>query len=235
MDSDDIALPERLAKQVAFLESHPDVGMVATNIKIFPKGGVVTYPPEVRLLDLVTGCRVAHPSVLWVKKAFDMHHLVYNPQFRVTEDYDLWCRAVRHVKIITLPEVLLKYRWHPENIGHTKKESQARQSDAIRRRMLDFLTADKDVQEDLIRLLAPTHKTSIRLLSVLPVMKIKIKRDQKTYRLFGIIPLFKIKRARGRTKYLLFSVLPILSSRKRGDTRRYALFSCLPLCDVKRL
>ena len=41
MDADDIALPERLAKQVDFLENHPEISVLGTELELFPNGRVV--------------------------------------------------------------------------------------------------------------------------------------------------------------------------------------------------
>lgn len=113
MDDDDISLPERLEKQVEFMEQNPDFGACGTRAEFFMyASGILEYIPtnpeeiKVKMLSFSTIC---HPSVMMRKKMFDQHNLRYDPNY-FTEDYELWSRAIRYFKIANLDEVLLKYR-----------------------------------------------------------------------------------------------------------------------------
>ena len=99
MDGDDISLPERLERQVAYLDGHPEVDLVATVVKLVDAAGnPMGYWKEDRehvtgqsILDFlpVNNC-IAHPSVMVraeVLKAFG-----YLDSQRQAEDYDLWLR-----------------------------------------------------------------------------------------------------------------------------------------------
>ena len=63
MDHDDIALPERFAKQVAFLDSHPDVGVVGTWYERFPNFKIKKrYVIDSQIKrDLMYNCSILHP------------------------------------------------------------------------------------------------------------------------------------------------------------------------------
>ncbi len=98
MDADDIALPERLQKQVEYLESHPEVGLCGTAIEIFGKGR-----PRKDIFPLTTedirsyalfDCPFCHPSVMIRKELLDKHDLRYDGSYYPTEDYELWSRAI---------------------------------------------------------------------------------------------------------------------------------------------
>lgn len=113
MDDDDISLPERLEKQVEFLELNNDIGALGTRAEFFMySSGVFEYIPtdpeevKVKMLSFSTIC---HPSIMMRKETFDKYALRYDPNY-FTEDYELWSRAIKYMKIANLDEVLLMYR-----------------------------------------------------------------------------------------------------------------------------
>ncbi|QDS87748.1 Putative glycosyltransferase EpsE [Rosistilla ulvae] len=118
MDSDDIAMPERFAKQVEFLDSHPDVVAVGAGIlEIDSSGGalaVVQYPTSHEQIDsanLVLKSAIANPVSMLRRTAIESVG-GYRPEFAWVEDLDLWLRLAEVGKLANLPEVLLCYRQH---------------------------------------------------------------------------------------------------------------------------
>jgi glycosyltransferase involved in cell wall biosynthesis len=115
MDADDIALNQRFKRQVAYLESHPDVAVCGTWCDLFGAENwqfrTPTDDAELRF-SLVFGCVFVHPSVMWRRELFEQHRLRYDAALTATEDYDLWVRAARLVRFGAVPEVLLRYRKH---------------------------------------------------------------------------------------------------------------------------
>lgn len=120
MDADDISLPERFAKQVAFLEKNDDIAVLSTNLNCFNENGILSdgwtvSEPEQMKVDMLFSCGLAHPSVMM--RANVIQNLGgYNPDFNGLEDYELWCRVLEHHKITTLPDVLLQYRIHGNQV-----------------------------------------------------------------------------------------------------------------------
>jgi L-malate glycosyltransferase len=124
MDGDDISLPERLSKQIGFLELHPEVSLVATNIQLVDEGendlGMwaedvrTKTEKEIRSLLPYTNC-IAHPSIVIrtpVAKKF-----LYDERQINNEDWDLWMRlASAGHKLAKINEPLLKYRLHTNSI-----------------------------------------------------------------------------------------------------------------------
>lgn len=116
MDGDDIALPERFARQVAFLDAHPDIGVLGTGCTcIDDNGKPTTYKfdnvtsPEDVLADLKNGPPLCHPSVVMRRdavRAVGGYHRAY----KHCEDYDLWLRLSERVRMANLPDRLLLYR-----------------------------------------------------------------------------------------------------------------------------
>jgi len=134
MDADDIALPERLEKQVAFLDSHPDVVVVGTKAwRIDPAGKIIESMISVTRWEdvhryLRSGAnRLIHSSVMMrteiVRKIGG-----YREQFRHAEDIDLWLRILEHGKICNLSEKLMLYRSNSSGVRLTKILEAARSS-----------------------------------------------------------------------------------------------------------
>ena len=164
MDSDDISLPERFEKQIKFLDEHPEISILGTWYETFPKIKITKTPQNVRFTDILNACCICHPSVMMRKADLDKYNLRYNPEF-TSEDYELWSRAVQYLNIQNLPEVLVKYRLHEENISHRAgifDDSDRR----IRERMLNYLSDDKDLQQQIL------YHTAIEKIQYKPSEKI---------------------------------------------------------------
>lgn len=114
-DADDISKPERLEKQVAFLEGHPQVGLLGSRFEFIDEDGDVkrqSFLPtdndtlQERLTKINQFC---HASVIMRKEALDKVG-AYSEFFRYAQDYDLWLRISEHYEIANLPEMLVQYR-----------------------------------------------------------------------------------------------------------------------------
>jgi glycosyltransferase involved in cell wall biosynthesis len=134
MDADDIALPGRLSRQVRFLDEHPDVGVCGTWIRTFGGDGTSTWrlptdPAEVaaRLLFLSV---IAHPTVLMRRSLLREHDLEYDPAHLYAEDWDLWQRASRVLRLSNVPEVHLEYR--VKSVAERAAEPGIAQRDRLR-------------------------------------------------------------------------------------------------------
>ena len=112
MDADDISLPERLAKQAAFLDAHPSVGIAGVWAMAFGEAQFkIPHPadPERIRAKLLFDSALVHPAVLMRRSALNAHGLCYRPLGHF-EDYDLWQRAARVFPLANLPEYLFRYR-----------------------------------------------------------------------------------------------------------------------------
>lgn len=162
MDADDVCMPNRLEQQLAYLDAHPDVSVLGSAVTFFDESGkeFVAHQPlehEEIKCTLFYGFTMLHPSVMMRKGDFEKHGLNYDSAFRVSQDHDLWTRAIRALRFSNLHEPLLRMREHAGKIGRTRKPLQQEFSDLIRRRQLLELgimpTADQ------LRLLAE-HETN---------------------------------------------------------------------------
>ena len=124
MDGDDIALPERFARQVAYLDAHPHIGVLGTGCSCIDEQGKphlyrfenVVSTEEI-LDDLKNGPPLCHPSVMMrteVVRAVGGYHRSYAH----CEDYDLWLRLSERVPLANLPDRLLLYRQSPTQVSN---------------------------------------------------------------------------------------------------------------------
>ena len=114
MDADDVAFPCRLEKQIQFLEEHPNISVLGTNmivvdenLNFLEKQCLPSKSLQIKW-NLYFGCCIAHPTVMMRRSIlFDIG--VYNENFKNTEaeDYELWLRATKKYEFYNLVQPLL--------------------------------------------------------------------------------------------------------------------------------
>lgn len=124
MDADDVALPDRLASQVALLQSRPDVGLCGGLARSFGlRKGLFFRPPmdhdEIRAY-LPFDSPLVHPTVLFRRLLVDQGHFRYDPGFTLSEDYELWSRLARVTRLANLDRVVLEYRVHASGVTQSQ-------------------------------------------------------------------------------------------------------------------
>jgi glycosyltransferase involved in cell wall biosynthesis len=126
MDADDISLPNRFETQVNFLEQNKEVILCGSWFKIIGSDEVVQHPTSHHqiLLALLDYCAIGHPTVMFKKELFLKNNLFYDKQMEPAEDHNLWVRAIRYGQLQNIPEVLLHYRLHQNQISVKKKIKQ---------------------------------------------------------------------------------------------------------------
>lgn len=139
MDSDDISHPLRLEKQLAALESRPDIAVIGSQAIAFGAQRRLIKVPindcciEARLF--FNSCFV-HPSTM-MRKTFITSMSGYNCSVLKGQDYDLWARGKsRGYQYANLKDVLLKYRTYTSAISADKVRQQLLYSQAVRHQYL---------------------------------------------------------------------------------------------------
>lgn len=123
MDSDDIATPDRLEKQIAAFRQEPDLDIVGAQIAEFlgDTDNIVSYRKvPLAQAEIVKFARFRspfnHPVVMYKKSAV-LAVGGYSELYR-TEDYDLWIRMLNHgCQVKNLQELLLFYRLSDANMA----------------------------------------------------------------------------------------------------------------------
>lgn len=125
MDSDDIAFEDRLEKQVKYLELHKEVdvlGTFADTFGMFEKRYYSNINNKQIRGELLWKNPLIHPTVAFRKSSVERYNVKYS--VGDSEDYRLWLDLAFNSDCIfaVLPEVLLKYRIHPEQITNRDKD-----------------------------------------------------------------------------------------------------------------
>lgn len=119
MDADDISEITRFEKQIAYLESHPEIDVVGGAIEEIDekgksRGKTIIYPttPEECRAFFSKRNPHAHPAVLFRKSFFDkLHGKRYRPEYRQNQDTMLWYDSMMAgTKHANIPDVVLKFR-----------------------------------------------------------------------------------------------------------------------------
>lgn len=158
MDNDDLSLPDRLRKQVEFMDKNPEVAMLGSWGKLFCKfppspgffgrlkqrfinlGWIWCQPEHPDINDMLRGNPVMHSSSMLRRQALVRDNIRYNPSYTPAEDFDL-CRQILAAgwKLANLSEVLFLYHYHGGNFSLKNKRSMR--------------FADRKVKKDVLKLL----------------------------------------------------------------------------------
>ena len=143
MDADDISFPQRFARQVKYMDEHPEIGVAGTSVYMSDGKKTLTkkYPltPDYIKARLLFGCCLAHPSVIMRKRLLDRFQLRYDEQLGHSEDWDLWQRASLCFPLANIPEYHLKYRIHEGSVTFRTERLKKRAAEILTGRLLNQL------------------------------------------------------------------------------------------------
>ena len=142
MDSDDISLPERLATQVNYLKTHPDIDLCSCGMRLFgAKDGTwvrQSDPEQVKITALFFS-PILHASSVWRKESFEKYDLRFRQGMVPAEDYDLWCRALeKGLKLVNIPDCLYLYRIRPNQATENTERTSCKEIE-IKKEFLNAL------------------------------------------------------------------------------------------------
>lgn len=139
MDCDDIAYPERLAKQMRALKATPGAVLCHTAIQQIGEPQYMTKLQRFPRSQAMVAARlcyqspIVHPTVVFSKAAF-LRAGGYRAEERHAEDYGLWGRLLTLGKFVGVNEPLLQFRVHSGSISKQKADVQAALTTAIAQR-----------------------------------------------------------------------------------------------------
>ena len=143
MDSDDISLPTRLAKQVVFMDKNPNVGICGTWYKMFGESsGIVvrcSTDPAILKSGSLFNSMIGHSSVMMRKELLKKYNLYYDPSYKKAQDYELWSRASKKFDFANIGEILLLYRVHKSQMTQCSFDEQVQLADKVRLSLLKDL------------------------------------------------------------------------------------------------
>ncbi|MBW4467662.1 MAG: glycosyltransferase [Pegethrix bostrychoides GSE-TBD4-15B] len=131
MDADDIALPERFARQVAFLQAHPKVVCVGGALDwIDARSQLIGHCPMPQTdaelqRHMLTGVSLLHHPTAMLRRDALLQVGGYDETMLTSSDLDLWLRLGEVGQLANLSDTVLQYRLHSDSITQAKQSRQA--------------------------------------------------------------------------------------------------------------
>jgi glycosyltransferase involved in cell wall biosynthesis len=147
-DPDDRFLPDRIAAQIHFLETHPELSGAGCNVMYFrDKDNASLWHsafPEAEKMVGETYRRgehgMQHPSIAFRTKALQQYR--YRQETVPAEDYDLLARMVKDGhRFANLPDILYEMRIHTASVSSSLKMDTIRKTFALRDAVFGTKTA----------------------------------------------------------------------------------------------
>jgi glycosyltransferase involved in cell wall biosynthesis len=144
MDGDDISLPTRFEKQVAFMEANADVVVCGATFQIINSKETIFVPEKHNqiIVGMLQECKIAHPTVMFRNSFLKLNNLVYDIKMEPAEDYDLWVKIGNLAKLHNMQEVLLYYRTHEGQVSNANTINQIARAKEIRWKLIKNLKAN---------------------------------------------------------------------------------------------
>ena len=150
MDSDDVCLPERLAKEVDFLEQHEDYVLVSSAVyNINEQGRVLgrVFPCSddkvLRNVLYLPSNMISHPMSMMRQDAYEKAG-GYIP-IRKSQDLLFWSRLAKLGKFYNISQPLGKYRLLATSLDHVKNPYSQIIKSFLRKMIMDQEIMDSDV------------------------------------------------------------------------------------------
>jgi len=130
MDADDISAEGRLEKQLQFLKENNDFGVVFTGIEYINETGSVIRAKvskttrSIEPVELLFGCPVCHPTAMFDMTKLTKNDILYDYNYHLAEDFELWSRLVSRTQIGLLNDVCFSYRVHSNSITTQNGDKQ---------------------------------------------------------------------------------------------------------------
>ncbi len=156
IDADDHMLPDRLAKQVAYMEAHPECGIVGGSHMVINSKGYpvcqVAYPEtdaEIKFSRFFLN-PLSHPTVT-IRHSV-LHHNKYRKTYPYCEDYDLWMRLAKQCKMHNLPDCVTEYRIHKDSCS--TRNSKEQKENSLKLVLNELWKTHIDVNDDELKVVA---------------------------------------------------------------------------------
>lgn len=141
MDADDISLPKRFQMQFDYMEEHPEIIVLGTNIMYIGNRVPFKGNDSIKFTDssikaqmLLVNC-IAHSSVFIRKKVLTDNSIEYDEGYRQSQDYRMWELLRSYGKFAVLPARLLRYRVSEQQITKSQTHGQANLAGSVRFRL----------------------------------------------------------------------------------------------------
>ncbi|WP_163324802.1 glycosyltransferase [Draconibacterium mangrovi] len=154
MDSDDVALPNRIQKQFDFMEANTKFGLCGSFAQVLNSDEIITAPEDYDEIKVwsMSNIMFRHPTVFLRKEFLTKYNLKYDNSYRYAGDYDFLVKAALMFPVTNIQEVLLQYRRHPEQISSAHKSGQFEVVGKVILKQLKLLKEDVTQNEKRVHL-----------------------------------------------------------------------------------
>lgn len=147
MDSDDYSFPKRIEKQYKFMKKHKNIDITSGFAKEFDDSSDFLFNVWKSERDLQSQLFftniLIHPSVMIRKEFLIENNLKYSEEFMYSQDFELWTRINKNGKIAIIPQILVLYRIHKNQVSLEKKDKQKELYEIVLKRNLKELEMDE--------------------------------------------------------------------------------------------
>jgi len=188
-DHDDISVPDRLAREAEYLDTHPHIGVVSGWAHYFgSKYDDVCKTPEFDSqikVYLTENCFVLHSAAMIRKSVLVDNGIEYEEFYTPAEDYRLWARLMDVTHFYNIQDILIHYRWGGNN---TSIRMNAAREEAAANIRMELASKYPEYRRMAVKAMVPGTVFRLRLFGKIPLLKIK----HNWVLLFEFIPVFKI-------------------------------------------
>jgi len=126
MDADDIADKHRPERQFLFMEEHPEIGLAGSGFRYLDEKEDIFRESDYETIKVLLFRNICflHPTLILRREYLLKYNLQYNEKYYYAADYDLIVRAAGFFCITNIPEVLLNYRKHGNQISVKNSQRQ---------------------------------------------------------------------------------------------------------------
>lgn len=151
MDSDDIMLPNRVEKQIKFMDKNPDIIASGSSvIRFSPNKKEKLYTPPITPEEIKSriylGSPIPHPTAIIRKKILSLYKIKYDTDYIHAEDYKLWYDLSQYGKLANIKEPLIKYRCSESQVSNVHGTKQTENSCRLKQIMVEKFLQKYDIK-----------------------------------------------------------------------------------------
>lgn len=192
MDADDISLPERLERQVMFMEKHAEIGLSGTYIRTI--GLEKNYDVHFHIIHeeikfkLFFDTHFPHPAAIIRTSVFKDNNLKFDKAYLHAEDFALWNAMAEITQLAVIPEILVLKRTHKDQISFKFTDIQHTISSKIRIKLMEKMGLSPTnlqiiIYDKFLFKAYPTNKEDLFVLLDFFNLLIASNRNTKVYNL----------------------------------------------------
>jgi glycosyltransferase involved in cell wall biosynthesis len=180
MDADDVAEPQRLERQIRYFENHAEVAICGTWARTFGgrKDQEWRYPERDADIkaEMLFASVIVHSSAMFKRSAIAELGIRYDESLEAAQDYALWVEYKDQVRFANVPEFLMHYRIHTEQVGERIGARQQEVAEQVREKQLADLGIDANSIEKALhhRIARWDFKDSVASLKPIEVWLLRI-------------------------------------------------------------